>query len=181
MGLVSLKEQIDNMVKDQLRLVDLLMRRSGLPVVPDQRTGLPVWIDVRELPLRFTISVNRIRKFFEEGLAQRRLLATKCKKCGSLYFPPQSDCPRCRASDMDWIEVSKEGELLTWTVVNVKPLSFFFHKDYVVGIVKMPEGFNVLAWVVVDDPKMLKVGQRVRLVVDKREPEGYYTYWFESI
>jgi uncharacterized OB-fold protein len=45
--------------------------------------------------------------------------------CGGKYFPPQVDCPRCKRSDVGWREVSAEGELITWTVINVKPTSFF--------------------------------------------------------
>jgi uncharacterized OB-fold protein len=60
----------------------------------------------------------------------------------------------------------------------VKPASFPHHGDYVVGIVKMPDGFNVTAWIDAD-PKALKPGMKVRLVVDGRPGESYITYRFK--
>ncbi len=178
MALTSLKEKIDEAVKQQLRLVDAVVGSTGFPIVPDQKTGDPQWIDVRELPLRYMLSLGGARKFFE-GLAGGKLQATRCRACGTVYFPPQVDCPRCRVSDVEWVDVGEEGELVTWTVINVKPLTFSHHGDYVVGIVRMPIGVNVLAWISVGDPSGLRPGQRVRLVVGRREPEGYVTYWFE--
>jgi uncharacterized OB-fold protein len=41
----------------------------------------------------------------------------------------------------------------------------------------MPDGFNVTAWIDAD-PKGLKPGMKVRLVVDRKHGENYVTYWF---
>ena len=136
-----------------------------------------LWYDVRELRLRFSIRVERIRRFFE-GLKESKVYATRCRRCGRYYFPPQADCPYCRASDMDWVEISGEGELLTYTIINTKPLTYSHYPDYIVAIARMREGFNVLAWLRVDDPRKVRVGMKVRLQVTRREPEGYLTYEF---
>jgi uncharacterized OB-fold protein len=77
-----------------------------------------------------------------------------------------------------WRETSTEGELITWTVINVKPASFFHHSDYVVGIVKVSDSFNVTAWIDAD-PKALNPGKKVRLVVYRLPGEDYVTYWFK--
>lgn len=172
----KLREYLDKAEAEQISQLDQLVASTGLPVVRDQKTGALIWVDVRELRLRFQLSVNRISKFIE-GLSQERLYYTVCKRCGSVYFPPQADCPKCKASDMEWREASREGELITWTVINVKPASFAHNRDYVVGIVRMPEGFNVTAWIDAD-PRTLKPGMKMRLIVGKRAGEGYLTYWF---
>jgi Predicted nucleic-acid-binding protein containing a Zn-ribbon len=149
-------------------------RTMGLPLVKDQRTGSAEWFDQRELDLRYVISVERTKRFYD-GLAEGRVLATRCARCGEVSFPPQSFCSRCGSGDVEWIQLSDEGELLTYTVINVKPTSFSNHADYTVGIARMPEGVNVLAWVN-GDPGKLRVGMKVRLAVVRREPEGYLTY-----
>ncbi|MGC8972921.1 MAG: Zn-ribbon domain-containing OB-fold protein [Thermoproteus sp.] len=173
----KLREYLDKAEAEQIRQLDQLVAATGLPVYKDPKTGALVWVDVRELRLRFQLSVNKIAKFVE-GLSQERLYYTVCKRCGAKYFPPQADCPRCKASDMEWREVSREGELVTWTVINVKPASFAHNKDYVVGIVRMPDGFNITAWVDAD-PSALRPGMRLRLVVGRRPGENYITYWFK--
>jgi uncharacterized OB-fold protein len=79
---------------------------------------------------------------------------------------------------MDWIPLSGEGELLTCTVIFVKPSTYTHYKDYVVGIAKMNEGVRVLAWLKIDDPTKIKPKMKVRLTTVKREPEGFITYEF---
>jgi hypothetical protein len=166
---------MEKFMKQVEEFVESVKKSTGLPVVPDQKTGAALWFDQRELNIRYTISVERVKKFFE-GLAEGKVLATRCRSCGTLYFPPQVDCPKCRKSDVEWVELSKEGELLTYTVIYTKPTSFAHYPDYTVGIARLPEGVNVLAWVRETDPKKLRVGMKVRLEVVKREPEGYLTY-----
>ena len=79
-------------------------------------------------------------------------------------------------SDVEWIPLSGEGELLTFTVAYVKPASFSHYRDYAIGIAQMKEGVRVLAWLDIDDPKKVKPYMKVKLEVVKREPEGFLTY-----
>ncbi len=169
------RKAMEEMIKQVEQFVEEAKRSVGLPIVPDQRTGSALWYDQRELRVRYAISVERLRKFFE-GLMEGKLLATRCRGCGTLYFPPQVDCPRCRRSDVEWVELSREGTLLTYTVIYVKPMSFAHYPDYAVGIARLPEGVNVTAWIRETDPRKLRVGMRVRIEIVRRQPENYLTY-----
>lgn len=169
------KEMMDEAMKQYEAFVESIKKATGLPIVPDQKSGVALWADQRTLRLNYIISVEKIRKFYD-GLMDGKLLATKCKNCGEIYFPPQTDCPKCRKSEVEWIELSKEGELLTFTTIYVKPSSFAHYPDYTVGIARLKEGVNVTAWVKESDPTKLKVGMKVRVEIKKREPEGYLTY-----
>ncbi|QKR00225.1 Zn-ribbon domain-containing OB-fold protein [Metallosphaera tengchongensis] len=160
-------------IREALRQLDAITKMTGLPIYPEPKTGNLLWADVRELDLRYQIPVKKISKFFE-GLRNGKILATKCGKCGSVYFPPQNDCPKCKVTDLEWMEIVGEGEIVTYTVISVKPPSFAHYPDYVVGIAKFKET-NVTAWI--DGPReKIKVGGKVRLEIVKREPEGYLTY-----
>ncbi|MEM3464217.1 MAG: Zn-ribbon domain-containing OB-fold protein [Candidatus Bathyarchaeia archaeon] len=150
---------------------------KGLPIVEDEKTKLPLYVSMRELPLRFQLGVSKVQKFFE-GLREGKIFMTQCRNCGEKFFPPQADCPKCLESSMEWIPLSGEGELLTCTMIFVKPPSFSHYKDYIVGIAQMKEGVRVLAWLNIDDPTKIKPGMKVRLVTSKREPEGFITYEF---
>ena len=172
---MSQKKQMEEYMKQVEAFVEEAKKSTGLPIIPDQKTGSALWFDQRSLTLRYTISVERIRRFFE-GLAEGKLLATRCKRCGRVYFPPQADCPHCRASDMEWIEIGKEGELLTYTVIYTKPASFAHYPDYAVGVARFPPGVNVLAWIRETDPRKLRVGMKVRWEIVRRQPENYLTY-----
>jgi len=176
MGLIDVINAKNEEDKKFLENVEKAIRDQGLPIIIDKKSGNPLWISTRELRLRYIIPIKNIEKFFE-GLKNGKLLGTKCEKCGKVYFPPQRDCPECMNSNLQYIELSNEGELLTYTVINVKPSSFSHYPDYIVGVVRLKEGVNVVGWVNID-PKEVRVGMKVRLIVSRRNPEGYYTYEF---
>ena len=171
---MSQREEMEAFLRKVESFVEEMKRSIGLPLVFDQKSGAAMWFDQRELRLRFVISVEKTKRFFE-ALAEGKILATRCKETGTIYFPPQIHCPEAPSSDIEWIELPREGVLLTFTVINVKPFTFSHYEDYVVGIGRLPNGVNVLAWVR-GDPRRLRRGMKVRLEVTKRDPEGYYTY-----
>jgi uncharacterized OB-fold protein len=151
---------------------------TGLPLVPDEKTLDLLYVSSRDLPLKFIIPVAKVRPFFD-ALREGRLTATKCKRCGQMYFPPQADCFRCRSSQMEYVGLSREALLMAYTVINVKPFSFMQYGDYVVAIGRLPEGLNVLAWMKGMEAAKIEIGMKLKLVINRREPEGVYTYWFE--
>jgi len=103
--------------------------------------------------------------------------ATKCSKCGKLYFPPSADCPECLSSEMQWILLSGEAEIETFTHVVVRPTSFCAYKPYTVAIGRLEEGVKVLAWLTGFKLSQVKVGMKVKLVA-KTSQEGNPTYEF---
>ncbi len=156
-----------------IEIIKKNMEEFGFPVIQDEKSGALQWVDMRELRLRYLISIENIKPFYE-GLKEGKLMGTKCKKCGRLFFPPQKDCPSCLTSDMDWVEMKREGTLETMTVVFVKPPSFGQYDPYPVAIAKLDDGPKILAWYK-GDPQQVKPGQRVRVEVSRRK-EGYLMY-----
>jgi uncharacterized OB-fold protein len=128
---------------------------------------------VQEIPISKTLA-------FWEGLKQGKVLATKCTQCGKIYFPPNADCPDCSDSSLEWVELSKEAEIETFTHVVVRPTSFQQNKPYTVAIGKLKEGVRVLAWLTGFKLSEIKVGMKVKLVA-KVTPEGNPTYEFVSL
>lgn len=125
---------------------------------------------VQEIPISKTLP-------FWEGLKQGKVLATKCTKCGKIYFPPNADCSDCLVSNLEWVELSKEAEVETFTHVVVRPTSFQQNKPYTVAIGRLKEGVRVLAWLTGFKLSEIKVGMKVKLVA-KVAPEGNPTYEF---
>ncbi len=133
----------------------------------------------RPLNITYNIPISRTLRFWE-GIREGKIYATKCKKCGKLHFPPVADCPNCFSSDMDWVELSGEGEVETFTHVVVRPASFTDEPPYTVAIARMREGVRVLAWLTGVKKTEVRVGMRVRLEA-KVTPEGRLTYEFKPI
>ncbi|WP_338604264.1 Zn-ribbon domain-containing OB-fold protein [Sulfolobus tengchongensis] len=99
---------------------------------------------------------------FIDAVKRGEILATKCRNCGAVYFPPQRDCYNCGKSEMEWIKVSNEGEIMTYSIVTQKPQGFEEYADYIIGIVKTKDNINLMAWI----KGQPKVGARVRLTTD---------------
>jgi uncharacterized OB-fold protein len=67
-------------------------------------------------------------------LEKGKVMATRCRKCGTDYFPPRLDCSKCLGSDMEWFEIKGNGRLVTYTVVNYGPTGFENDAPYTLAI-----------------------------------------------
>lgn len=136
-------------------------------------------IKSREVNLTQDIPISKNLKFYE-GLKEGKVYATKCKECGKLYFPPNADCPDCLTTELEWVELSSEAEIETFTHVVIRPTTFQQNKPYTVAIGKLKEGVKVLAWLTGFKLSEIKVGMKVKLVA-KTSAEGNPTYEFVSL
>ena len=97
-------------------------------------------------------------------LEKGKVMMTKCQQCGKAFFPPKADCPKCVSSNVEWLEISSIGTLLTFTVVNYGPSGFENDTPYTLGIAEFEEGVKVLGRVSkAISPEEIKVGMRVKL------------------
>jgi len=117
----------------------------------------------RTLTIQYNLPISKTAKFWEE-LKKGKVFTTKCKKCGLLHFPPVADCGACGSSDVEWTELSGEGELVTFTEVFVKPASFSKEAPYIVAICQLKEGVKVLAWMHGIKREKVRIGMKVKLV-----------------
>lgn len=139
---------------------------SSLPSIKSHET----FNNFQKIPISKTFT-------FWEGLKLGKVYATKCTKCGKLNFPPTADCPNCLASEIEWVELSQEAEIETFTRVIIRPASFQQDRPYTVAIGKLKEDVKVLAWLTGFKLSEIKVGMKVKLVT-KSTPEGDILYEF---
>lgn len=67
-------------------------------------------------------------------LEKGKVMATRCRRCGTNYFPPRLDCSKCVGSDVEWFEIKGNGRLVTYTVVNYGPTGFEDDAPYTLAI-----------------------------------------------
>jgi hypothetical protein len=116
---------------------------------------------------------------FVDYLAKDKFTTTKCKHCSRIFFPPQVDCPYCLTSDIEWMEITSKGELLSFTTAYFGPAGFTSEVPYTLGIVAFPEEIRVLAPISKKiDPKNIKVGMELRVVPIRLSAERV-AYHFE--
>lgn len=67
------------------------------------------------LPYRYT--AGDFHKAFLYGLAERRIVGSRCDSCRTLAVPARPFCPTCSAHSADVVDMAPEAELVSWTTV----------------------------------------------------------------
>ena len=47
---------------------------------------------------------------FYQFIAEKKLMASRCKKCQALYLPPHPICVKCYGNEMEWVEMKGKGQ-----------------------------------------------------------------------
>lgn len=105
---------------------------------------------------------------FRQGLRQGKLLGLKCNSCGGFTAPPQIVCSHCGSKDMEIVELKRQGEIQTFTVIQVVPEGFT--PPLPVAVVKLEEGPWLMGNIIdipPEDVNMDIIGRKVS--IDYRE------------
>jgi len=130
-------------------------------------------------PITFTHKVPVLKtRLFWEKLSEGKVYATKCKKCGKLYYPPQGDCAPCLSSDVEWVELGKEAVLETYTHALQRPAGFDGYEPYIIAIAKTKEGVRVMGWLEGIKPEEVKVGMKLEMSTRKLS-DGFLVITFK--
>jgi uncharacterized OB-fold protein len=118
----------------------------------------------REVDDRFSkfgiVSFTSISKVndFVDYLGQGKLMGTKCKKCGTIHFPPRADCAECLSSDIEWFEVSGTGKLVSFSKLMYGPVGFEEDLPYSIAVLDYGD-YKVFGRISKDIPdEELKIG-----------------------
>ncbi len=136
------------------------------------------------------ISQTKVSRFAED-LAGGKIMSTVCRKCGKKYYPPQSDCPACMSSDMDWKELKGEGTLSTFTKIYVPPdhfaaplprmpFSSIQFEPCPIGLLEVEDGLRIMGWIPKVDFKKIRVGMKMK-ATPQTLPDGKVTIVLEPI
>jgi len=122
-------------------------------------------------------------RYWREIPQRYRLEAGKCKRCGTIFFPPRVVCSACQFREFETIKLADRGKLITYTIIRVPPHQFTDQAPYAMGIVELDDGVKLTGQVVDCDFDQLKVGLRLKIEFRKISQEGeagiiYYGYKF---
>ncbi len=120
----------------------------------------------------FPFTIEQFYKFVSE----RKLMAAKCKKCGTMLLPPRPMCTKCFSSDLEWVELKNKGKLLTYTVIHVSPKQFESLIPYAVGIVKLEDGPKLPGMIQGVEPEKISVGISLEVDFDTTIPSEWPTW-----
>ena len=110
---------------------------------------------------------------YHREIPQRyRLEAGKCKQCGHISFPPRLVCPKCKSKTFETVKLSREGKILTFTIIRVGPDKFSKETPYVVAIIELNDGVRLIAQIADCDVDKVEIGNKVKLIFRKIQDEG---------
>lgn len=117
---------------------------------------------------------------FINYLEQGKVMTTRCKQCGTSYFPPKMDCPSCLDSDVEWFEIAGTGKLVTYTTVHYGPSGFEDEAPYTLAIADF-DGLRVFGRISKEvDENDITPGMDVK-VVPAKSGEEKIAYEFRKV
>jgi len=117
---------------------------------------------------------------FVNYLEKGKIMGTRCRRCGQLYFPPRADCPKDLSSDMKWEELSGKCKLLTYTTAYFAPTGFQEDVPYVLALAQCEEGVKVYARLSKDiNEDEVHIGMNLKLT-PVQLPNGKVVYEFRK-
>jgi uncharacterized OB-fold protein len=138
---------------------------------------------VKEVDDRFkkfgTVSFTSITKTndFIDYLEKGKVMGTRCKDCGLIFFPPRADCHQCLAGNMEWSEITGTGRLVTYSKLEFAPIGFKEDVPYCIALLDYGD-YKVFGRIADDLPEEeIKVGMEMKTVVNKL-PNDQLNYVF---
>jgi uncharacterized OB-fold protein len=99
------------------------------------------------------------------------LLLQRCTACESTYFPPRPFCPNCSCDEIQNVQASGRGTLLSY-VISARPAPGL-PAPYVLAIVRLEEGPQMLSNVIncPPTPEALKLDMPLRVCFQTQNDE----------
>ena len=114
------------------------------------------------------------------------LIGTRCKTCGTVYFPSRNVCPNCRRKgELEPFQLSGKGKIYTYSIIRTPPKEFENEAPYVIAIIELEEGAKIAAQVDCDIDKV-HIGMPVEATFRRIKEDGKdgvinYGYEFKPI
>jgi uncharacterized OB-fold protein len=108
---------------------------------------------------------------FTSSEGKANLIGTHCKSCGDYFFPQTFTChnPKCKGKEIEEVKLNRKGKVTSYSVMNYPPPPPYVapanYEPIPVVAVELPEGINILGMMEGCDPKDVKIGMEVEVVI----------------
>ncbi len=123
-------------------------------------------------------------RYTREIPSRYRLEAGSCKGCGKVTYPARVICPSCRGEEIEKVNLSPRGRVVTSTVIHVPPDDFLMEAPYAMAVVETPEGARLMTQVVDCEPSTVLPGLEVSLefrLIRKEGKSGILCYGHKAV
>lgn len=116
---------------------------------------------------------------FYEFLSEHKFMGSRCTHCGAVYAPPRPLCPACPEEELEWVELSGQGTLASYSIIDIAPtmmLEAGYGRDnpYCSGVVELEEGPRISAQILGLDlqaPEKIEIGGALQVTFVERGPD----------
>jgi hypothetical protein len=134
--------------------------------MPETQEGTEVY-NVDPLTVKSHYEIDYIHSYaqdseFFRALGKKKLMGSKCRKCGYTYATPRGHCMMC-GSETEWYELPSEGRVHTYTTCYFGSEKFLPETPFNLIMVEF-EGVDSLfmARLIGADQEDIKIGMKVK-------------------
>lgn len=137
-------------------------------------------------PERIPVAKN----LFQGEGRDTRLIGTRCRSCGTHYFPKSPSCrnPQCRDKAIEDALLGPGGALYSFAVQAYRPPALFRMEPwepYAIGLVELPQGLRVMGMMTGCRLDAIRIGMELELTAQAlyRDEQGrdVTTYKFQPV
>lgn len=122
-----------------------------------------------------TTRVNDFIDRLEDGV----VTGTRCRDCGTAFFPPRADCYQCLTANMAWFDIDGTGKLVTYSRLQFAPVGFQEDLPYCIAVLDYGD-YKVFGRIAEDIPEEeLVIGMQMTTVANSL-PNGQLNYVFKK-
>jgi uncharacterized OB-fold protein len=124
------------------------------------------------MPVKPTPPVDPWTRPYWEAARENKLLLQYCPNCAKHIFYPRRFCPFCDSDQLEWVESAGIGKVYAFTVVhNNAPSAFIEDMPYIIAVVRLKEGVQMMTNIVGCDPQDVHSEMSVEVVFEKLNEE----------
>jgi len=68
-----------------------------------------------EINFDYKYTLGLAGEVFGDGLREGVIRASRCRRCGSTFLPPQIFCVNCFSDEIEYVDISPVGEVYSYT------------------------------------------------------------------
>lgn len=106
---------------------------------------------------------------FWEALKRHEFLVPRCRDCGHYNWSPMPACRDCLSERQEWVKVSGQGTLFTFSTVHRGPGAFGLEVPYTVAVAELkeqPRPMLVMSNLINCKPEDVHIGMPVKIVYE---------------
>ena len=106
--------------------------------------------------------ITELTQPYWDAARAQKLVVQQCRQCASRFFPARANCADCGSAQLDWTEVSGEGQVYTFTVAHRPPHPILADQcPLAIAVIELREGPRMISNLVECDPHAITVGMQV--------------------